>query len=94
MTESIPTTVVIFKTLTLLVGGFITLVAANAARKTRWTGLSYLAIGFGIVTAGSFFAGVGDQLLLISTHDALLVESALTTLGFLVIAYSLFATQT
>ena len=93
MTGEIPLLVVAFKTATLVIGGFITYTAARAARKTGWAGLTYLTVGFGIVTFGSLLAGVGDQLVLIDTRDALVVENALTTVGFAVIAYSLYATR-
>jgi hypothetical protein len=91
---SVPLAVVALKTATLLAGGFVTLTAARAARKTGWTGLVYLASGFGIVTLGSLLAGVADQVFGLAIHDALLVESALTAVGFAVIGYSLYVTGT
>lgn len=91
--NDIPLIIIGLKTATLLIGGFITYAAASAARKTGWTGLSYLAVGFGIVTFGSLLAGIADQLLLINTHDALIVENALTAVGFAVIGYSLYVTR-
>lgn len=93
MNGEIPLLVVAFKTATLVIGGFITYTAARAARRTGWSGLSYLAVGFGVVTAGSLLAGLGDQLVLIDTYDALVLENALTTVGFAVIGYSLYATR-
>ncbi|KTG09003.1 hypothetical protein AUR64_14455 [Haloprofundus marisrubri] len=93
MTSEIPFLVIVLKTITLLIGGFITYTAFSAARKSGWKGLTYLAAGFGIVTFGSLLAGVGDQLLLFSTHNALIAENALTAIGFAVIAYSLYVTQ-
>jgi hypothetical protein len=93
MNSQVPLLVVAFKTVTLLIGGFITYTAAVAARKTGWAGLHYLAVGFGVVTFGSLVAGLGDQLLLIGTSDALLVENGLTMVGFAIIGYSLYATR-
>lgn len=93
MTGEIPLLVIGLKTVTLLIGSAITYTAASAARKTRWVGLSYLAVGFGIVTFGSLLAGVADQFLLVDTHDALIVENALTAVGFAVIGYSLYVTR-
>lgn len=93
MNGEIPLLVIVFKTVTLIIGGLITYTAVAAARKTGWVGLSYLAIGFGIVTFGSLLAGVADQLLLVDTHDALILENALTTIGFTVIGYSLYVTR-
>jgi hypothetical protein len=91
---TVPLAVVALKTATLIAGGFVTLTAARAARRTGWTGLVYLAVGFGVVTLGSLLAGIADQVFGIAIREALLVESALTALGFAVIVYSLYATGT
>jgi len=93
MNGQIPLVVIALKTITLVIGGFITYTAANAARKTGWQGLSYLAVGFGIVTLGSLLAGVADQVLRFDTHMTLIIESALTAVGFAVIGYSLYVTR-
>jgi hypothetical protein len=50
-----------------------------------------LAIGFGIVTFGSFLGGVLDQLLGIELATSVLIDSLLTLSGFGVIFYSLYA---
>jgi hypothetical protein len=93
MTAEIPLIVIAFKTATLLIGGFITYAAVSAARKTGWAGLSYLALGFGIITFGSLLAGIADQLVLLDTETALILENGLTTAGFAVIGYSLYVTR-
>ena len=93
MNGTIPIVVIVFKTITLGLGGLITYLSAKAARKTGSPGLSYLAVGFGIVTFGSLIAGVGDQLLVFDSADALVVENALTMVGFGIIAYSLYVTR-
>ncbi|MFC7077635.1 MULTISPECIES: DUF7521 family protein [Haloarcula] len=93
MNENIPVVVLGFKTVTLLLGGFITYFAAKAARKTRSDALTYLALGFATVTFGSLLAGVADQLFGLETGAALIFENALTAIGFAVIAYSLYATS-
>lgn len=90
MTEDITTLVVVLKTITLLLGGLITYVAAKAAVKTEARPLRLLAVGFGTVTAGSLLAGVADQVLALDTGTALVAESALTAVGFAVITYSLY----
>jgi len=92
MNTQIPFVVIVFKTGTLALGALITYLAAKAARKTGVTGLVYLAAGFGIVTLGSLLAGVTDQLIADPTA-ALVVESALTLVGFGIIAYSLYVTK-
>lgn len=87
---TITTLVIGFKTLTLVLGGLITYLAFKAYRRTRARSLGALSLGFGIVTAGTFLAGVVDQLLDAGLLPGLLIESALIALGFLVIVYSLY----
>jgi hypothetical protein len=91
---TVPFVAIVFKTVTLGLGGLITYLAAKAARRAGGGGLRYLAVGFGIVTFGSLLAGVADQLPVADASTALIVESALTAVGFAVIAYSLYATRT
>lgn len=90
---AVPTVVVVLKTATLCLGGLITYLAAKAARRTGATGLAYLAVGFGVVTLGSLLAGVADLFVPGDGSTALVVESALTALGFAVVAYSLYVTR-
>ena len=84
--------VIVFKTLTLVIGGLITFFAGKAYRRTGSPALRALAIGFGLVTLGAMLAGAADQF--VGTPDrtaALAIESLLTTAGFGVILYSLYA---
>lgn len=83
--------VVVLKTGTLLLGGLITYFALKAYRRTGEAGLRALAIGFGVITVGAMLAGAADQVLEVERTYALVVESSLTTFGFLVILYSLYA---
>jgi len=92
MNAEIPLVVIVFKTGTLAVGALITYLAAKAGRKAGATGLLYLAAGFGVVTLGSLLAGVTDQVIA-DPAAALIVESALTFVGFGVVAYSLYVTK-
>ena len=92
--EITTTTLIIgFKTLTLVLGGLITYLAYKAYRRTRSRSLAALSLGFGIVTLGTFLAGVVDQLLAADFLTGLLIESALIALGFLIIVYSLYTTR-
>jgi len=84
--------IVVFKTLTLLLGGLITYLAYKAYRRTEARSLAALAAGFGIITCGTLVAGAVDQLLAADFQVGLLIESALVTLGFGVIVYSLYTT--
>ena len=92
--EITTTTLIIgFKTLTLVLGGLITYLAYRAYRRTRSRSLGALALGFGIVTLGTFLAGIVDQVLDAGFQVGLLIESALIAFGFLIIVYSLYTTR-
>jgi hypothetical protein len=86
-----PNIVVGFKMITLLLGALITYFAYKAYRRTDARALGALAVGFGIVTIGALLAGIVDQALGADQAEALVVESALTMVGFAVILYSLYA---
>lgn len=90
---TITTLIIGLKTLTLVLGGLITYLAYKAYRRTHSRSLGALALGFGIVTLGTFLAGVVDQLLGAAFLTGLLIESALIALGFLIIVYSLYTTR-
>ncbi|MFC6838509.1 DUF7521 family protein [Halomarina ordinaria] len=82
--------VVAFKTLTLALGGVITYFAFKAYRRTRARALGALSLGFAVVTLGSLLAGAAQQGLGVDADLVLLIESALTALGFAIITYSLY----
>jgi drug/metabolite transporter (DMT)-like permease len=82
-----------FKILALVLGGLITYLAFKAYRKTGARSLGALSLGFGIITAGTFLAGVVNQVFGASFQTSQLIESALIAVGFLVIVYSLYMTQ-
>jgi O-antigen/teichoic acid export membrane protein len=83
-------TVVALKTITLVLGGLITYFAFKAYHRTGARALRALALGFGTVTLGSLLAGVVDRLLQTASTAALVVESALTAVGFAIVLYSLY----
>lgn len=86
-----PTFVVGFKTVTLLLGGLITYYAYRAYKRTESRAMGALAVGFGVVTLGALAAGVVDQVIGYGRDGALVMESALTLVGFGIILYSLYA---
>ncbi|WP_181691601.1 hypothetical protein [Natronomonas sp. LN261] len=90
MNPLLPTVVVALKTITLVLGGLISLYAYRAARRTGSSSLRMLAIGFGLITVGSLLAGIVDQLLPIDSTVALVVESLFTLVGFGAILRSLW----
>lgn len=85
------TVVSLIKTGILVLGGFVTLMSLRAYRRTEDTGLLYLGLGFGIITLGTFLAGVGYNLFDLAFADGILIESSLILVGFAVIAYSLLS---
>lgn len=89
--ELVPTAVVALKAVTLVFGGLITYFAYRAYRETDARPIGALAIGFALVTIGALAAGAGHQAFGLDTGLALLVEAALTAIGFGVITYSLYA---
>ncbi|ELY69870.1 hypothetical protein C488_19917 [Natrinema pellirubrum DSM 15624] len=81
----------VVKTLVLVVGSVITYFAFKAYRRTRQPALGYLAAGFGIVTLGFVLAGMLYEVLGVALVTGVLLESLLVLIGFLVIAYSMYA---
>ncbi|WP_396613611.1 hypothetical protein ACH9L7_16895 (plasmid) [Haloferax sp. S1W] len=82
------------KTVTLMLGGLVTLVTFRAYRRQGTLALRSLCAGFALVTFGSLVAGIVHQLTPLSYDYALVVESALTVGGFAVIAHSLYTDHT
>lgn len=87
----VTTLLVALKTITLVLGGLITYFAYKAYRRTQAQPLGMLAAGFGVVTLGVLTAGAAHQGFGINPERVLIIEAALTTVGFGVILYSLYA---
>jgi hypothetical protein len=85
-----PIAIVALKTLTLILGAAIAYLAYKAYSRTGARPLQFLAYGFGFITLGSLLAGVVDQVLQLGFRLGQLVETALVTVGFAVILYSLY----
>lgn len=90
---TVTTFIIAFKTVTLLLGALITYLAFKAYRRTGERSLGALSLGFGIVTTGTLIAGIADQLVQADFLTGLLIESALIAVGFAVIVYSLYVTN-
>lgn len=96
MSPHVPTTTTLilgFKTITLVLGGLITLLAYRSYNRTGSRALGALAVGFGIITFGAFLGGVVDQLLDAGFQLGLLIESGLVAAGFSVVVYSLYTDE-
>lgn len=79
------------QTLTLVAGGFVTLFAVRAYRRTGAPALRALAVGLGLVTVGALLAGLLHQLVGLDVAVALAAQSTANAVGFGVLAYSLYA---
>ena len=84
------TAIVAMKTVTLLLGGLITYFSLRAFQRTRSRALGALAAGFGIITAGSIFAGAMNLIFQIDLQYSVLLQSVATAIGFSVITYSIY----
>lgn len=83
--------VVAMNTVTLLCGGFVTVLAVRAYRRTGSQSLGALALGLGFVTIGALVAGVLHQLFGVDFATGVTIQSFFTAIGFGVMAYSLYA---
>lgn len=87
------TLILVFKSLTLVLGGLITLLAYRSYNRTGSRALGALAAGFGVITLGTFLGGAVDQLLDAGFELGLLIESMLVAVGFGVVVYSLYTSE-
>jgi hypothetical protein len=84
-------TVVAAKTLSLLAGGLVTVLATRAYQRTRAAPLRALAVGFGLFTVGALFGGGLHYLLGTDLATGVVVQSVFTALGLGALVYSLYA---
>ncbi|MDY6780152.1 MAG: hypothetical protein SV760_06350 [Halobacteria archaeon] len=90
MMPHVGTAIVVVKTAILLLGGLITYFTFKAYRRTGFNPLRSLSVGFGFVVSGAILGGVVHQVLNVGFKLGVLVQSALTMVGFVVITYSLY----
>ncbi len=83
--------IVAANTVTLVVGGAITLFALRAYRRTGLTELRALAVGLGLVASGALLGGIVHQVAAAPLLQGVAIQSVLTALGFLALGYSLAA---
>lgn len=81
---------VVVTTVGLLAGSTVTFFAVRAARRTDTRALWTLALGLGLLTVGATASVVMAASQVTASGVPELGSSAVTSLGFLVIAYSLF----
>ncbi|WP_135535766.1 DUF7521 family protein [Halostella pelagica] len=83
--------IVASKTATLLCGGLVTSLAYRASKRTGSPALRALAFGLGLVTVGALIAGALHRLVGMSLRTGVAVQSTFSALGYVVLAYSLYA---
>lgn len=86
----IGTAIIVVKTVILLLGTGITVIAFKAYRRTGAPSLRILGIGFGVMTLGALLAGIANQLFAVSLETGVLINSVLVAIGFAIILYSLY----
>lgn len=82
--------IIVTKALTLLAGAAIAHFSYKAYVKTGNVALRALCIGFTAITAGAVLGGIVDLVLPLDFLHGVLVQSALTLVGFAAILYSLY----
>lgn len=77
----------------LAMGLLVVRAAYLAYKRTGSRALRALTFAFGLITLGGVLGGGVDQLLHVGLEAGVLVNSALTAVGFAVLAYSLYVTE-
>lgn len=89
----IATVVVFAKAVVLPLGVGITFFAYRAYRRTGAAAMRSFALGFAVLTLGSVLGGGLDQLVGVGLDVGLLVNSLFTAVGFVILARSLYVTD-
>jgi glucose uptake protein GlcU len=92
--QGLETYVIVMNTVTLVCGGLITYFAFRAYRRTGSIALGALAVGLACVCVGAFVAGGLHQLTTLNFETGIGIQSTFTALGFVILAYSLYARPT
>lgn len=87
--EYLQLAIVSANTVTLVAGGFVTLLAFRAHRRTGSGLLRALTVGLGCITAGTLLGGLLHQSGLAPLLVGVTVQSVFTALGFLLLGWSL-----
>lgn len=91
--EGLQLAIVSANTVTLVVGGFVTLLAYRAHRRTGSRSLRALTVGLGCITVGTLLGGLLHQSGVAPLLVGVTVQSGFTALGFLLLAWSLLRSE-
>jgi len=83
----------IAKVVALVLGAFIVYLAYRGYRRNASKPLLYVALGFGLITAGTLLEGLLFVILGSDILEALATGTVLTAIGFVAIIYSIYATK-
>lgn len=91
--EQLQLAIVSANTVTLVVGGSVTLLAFRAYRRTGSRSLQALTVGLSCITAGTLLGGLLHQAGFASLLGGITVQSGFTALGFLLLGWSLMRSE-
>jgi len=83
--------VLAFDAVLVALGGILAHFARQASRRTESPGLRAVAVAIGVVTVGTVLPGVAALGVGLDPAASLLAGTAVVTLGFVILAYSLYA---
>lgn len=87
--EPLEIVIVVANTVTLVAGGFVTLLAIRAYRRTDHRPLRTLAVGIGYIVLGTLLGGGVHQSGLAPLLVGVAVQSVFIAIGFLFLGWSL-----
>lgn len=91
--EQLQFAIVSANTVTLVVGGFVTLLSLRAYRRTESRSLWALTVGLGCITAGTLLGGLLHQSGIAPLLVGVTIQSGSTALGFVLLGYSLLRSE-
>ena len=83
----------IVKVVALFLGAFIVYLAYKGYRRNASKPLLYVALGFGLITAGTLLEGLMFVMLGSDILEAVAIGTVLTAVGFAAIIYSVYAVK-
>jgi len=82
--------IAVVKSVILLLGGGITVIAYRAYQRTGDPSLGVLGLGFGVITLGALISGAANQFFAVSLETGVLANSIFLAVGLAIIMYSLY----
>ncbi|ELZ27553.1 hypothetical protein C475_06525 [Halosimplex carlsbadense 2-9-1] len=82
--------IAVVKSVVLLLGGAITVIAYRAYRRAGDPSLRALGAGFGVITLGALVSGAANQFFGVPFETGVLLNSVFLAVGLAIIMYSLY----